>query len=237
MPESALVVENLGVRYGGVTAVKDVSFVVSHGSCIGIVGANGAGKTSLLRGIGGLEPTTRGTKITFDGTLVGGTDASKRARLGLGHVLEHRHLFPQLTVRQNLELGARAVGGRADELNVKDVCEMFPILEPHLAKPASQLSGGQQQMVAIGRALMGRPTLLMLDEPTVGLAPRMVDDVIEAIRLITSRQVAVALVEQRLDIVQAVASEVHVLAHGVLRTTRMANDPELEQVVHDAYFS
>jgi branched-chain amino acid transport system ATP-binding protein len=235
MTTPALRVENLTVRYGRVPAISDVSICLEQG-CHGIIGANGAGKTSLLRGISGLAETSA-SRIWIGNQRIDRETQARRACLGLGHVLEHRHLFPNLTVRANLQLGSRASRQRSGQFNLTSVCDLFPALSQYLSLPAAQLSGGQQQMVAIGRALMGNPSVLLLDEPTVGLAPIFIEDVLRSVSSIVSTGTAVLLVEQRLDIVVKLASTVYILVHGKVQEVTDAKNPALEEMAHAAYLS
>ncbi len=228
-------VEHLQVAYGGVQAVDDLTLRVAASRCVSLVGANGAGKTSTLHALGGLVPCGRTTRISLDGSSISRTVAAQRARLGLGHVLENRHVFPSLTVRQNLELGGLAAHGRRAAVDPEEIYELFPELRDLRGRPAGALSGGQQQFLAIGRALAGRPTVLMLDEPTNGLAPMLVDRVVEVVRDIRSRGVGVLLVEQRLEVAQAVGDEIHILQHGRIVHSTGADDPDLADRVHAAY--
>lgn len=230
-----LSVEGLRVTYRGVCAVEDVALDVRPGRCVALVGANGAGKTSTLHGIGGLVPAARDGRIRLNGKAIHGMPAPQRARLGLGHVLENRHVFPHLSVRQNLELGAGAARGRTSEVGISDAYELLPELTELRNRPAGTLSGGQQQFLAIGRALAGGPTVLMLDEPTNGLAPMLVERVIEIVRAIRTRGVGVLLVEQRLEVAQAVGDEIRILQHGQLVHTTTRDDPDLPELVHAAY--
>ncbi|GLZ06185.1 ABC transporter ATP-binding protein [Actinomadura sp. NBRC 104412] len=236
MTGDALSLSGLVVSYGGITAVHGVSLDVPEATCVGVLGANGAGKTSLLRAAGGLEPV-RGGHVLLNGTDVTGKDAAARARMGLGHVLEGRRVFPGLSVRDNLALGATAVRGRTSTYTVDGVLALLPELVPHLGKAAGALSGGQQQMLAIGRALVGGPRVLLMDEPTNGLAPALVNRVEEIIMRITQEGTAVLLVEQRLEVAKAVCSRVHILQRGRLVGSGTPADPGLDRNLQDAYLS
>jgi ABC-type branched-subunit amino acid transport system ATPase component len=231
-----LSLRELSVDYGAVRAVDSVSLDLREGTCRAIIGANGAGKTSLLRGLSGLERVSAGV-IELDGRQLQARTGAARARAGLGHVMEHRHLFPNLSVRENISLGTIAAAGRAHAGDIDRILQLFPDVTPLLDRPAASLSGGQQQFVAICRSLAGKPRVVMMDEPTVGLAPRLIDGVIDAIRSIVELGTAVLLVEQRLQVVQAVATEVDLLAHGRVLATTTGDDPELEQKARDTYLS
>jgi ABC-type branched-subunit amino acid transport system ATPase component len=235
--DKGLRVENLGVSYGGVQAVDGLSLSVSSGTCVAIVGANGAGKTSLLRGLSGLARTTPSTSIWLAGEQIDRRSAANRARRGLGHVLEGRHLFLNLTVRDNLMLGLAVSRKHSDKAALDPVCDLLPDVRKRLNLRAGQLSGGQQQLVAIARALVGNPSVLLLDEPTVGLAPVLITQVSDVIRQVVGRGSAVLLVEQRLAVVRAVAETVHVLVHGRIRVSTSVSDPSLDQIVTSAYLS
>lgn len=226
-----LVVEDLCVQYGGVRAVTGLTITVSAGTCTTLLGANGAGKTSVLRGIGGLTKATG--KVTLAGQRLDGLSASRRARAGLGHVLEGRHVFPTLTVAENIAVAR----GRSHHEIKTDPLELLPELRPHLDRPAGGLSGGQQQMVAIARAVAGGPQVIMLDEPTNGLSPKLVIRTIEIIADLRDAGFAVLLVEQRLEVAQALKSAVVVLRHGATAHRGAGIDPELPDLLHSMYLS
>lgn len=229
--ESALDVQGLVVRYGGVTAVRGVSLHVSGGTVLTILGANGAGKTSLLRGISALVPA-RG-EVRFGGRNVSSMDAAARARAGAGHVLEGRHVFPDLTVAQNLRLGSLLSGDPQPALET--ALELLPELKSMLGRKAGRLSGGQQQMLAIARAISGSPGVLLLDEPTNGLAPILVKRTIEVIKSIQLLGVAILLVEQRLEVAQALESDVLILQRGEVIGSGNGTEKDIERRVHAAY--
>jgi ABC-type branched-subunit amino acid transport system ATPase component len=237
MSGSALEITRLSVSYGAVRAASDVALAVPSGTCIALVGANGAGKTSILRGVSGLMSSRSGAEIRLAERDVSRMDACGRARAGLGHVLEGRHIFSGLSVQANLRLGAACARSGDPEQAVADVLEMLPELRPALDKPGGTLSGGQQQMLAIGRALVARPTVLLMDEPTNGLAPILVERVVEIIREITARDIGVLLVEQRLEVATAVGERVHVLQRGRIIEETAGDDDRLPALVHAAYLS
>jgi ABC-type branched-chain amino acid transport systems, ATPase component len=226
-----LTVEGLRVRYGGVTAVEDLSLTVEPGTCVALLGANGAGKTSTLRGIGGLTPATG--RVYLDDRRIDGMSASQRARAGLGHVLEGRHVFKSLTVAENLRVAAGRAGRRSDI----DPLDLLPELRELMPRLAGGLSGGQQQMLAIARAVAGAPRVIMLDEPTNGLAPKLVARVIRILEDLRSAGFAVLLVEQRLEVAQKLAADVVVLRHGRAAHRLHGTDPSLPDVLHAAYLS
>jgi branched-chain amino acid transport system ATP-binding protein len=189
-------VDGITVRYGNVPALRGVSLEVNEGELVTLIGANGAGKTTTLRAISGLLPLAEGS-ITFDGKPIGNASPKKILALGIAHCPEGRRVFPQLTVRENLEMGAylRRDAG-AVERDLASMFARFPRLEERLAQPAGTLSGGEQQMLAIARALMSRPRLILFDEPSLGLAPNLVARVFEIVEEIRREGTTVLMVEQ-----------------------------------------
>jgi branched-chain amino acid transport system ATP-binding protein len=230
-------VENLTVSYRGIVAVDRVSLEIDRGSCVAVIGANGAGKTSMLWGISGLKGAGRDTKIWLDGERIDGRPAEQRVRSGIGHVLEGRHIFPNLSVRENLEMGLVASRTRGQEARdrIAAIEEIFPELGPIMNVRGGGLSGGQQQFLAVARALIANPTVLLLDEPTVGLAPMVKGRIAAVIQRLVAEGVAVLLVEQALEIVRMVAPTVHVLIHGRIESSLNAQDHDLETLAHHAY--
>jgi branched-chain amino acid transport system ATP-binding protein len=193
---SLLQITGLQCAYGGVLALRHVDLDVEEGEVVALVGANGAGKTTTLRCISGLVPPTGG-EIRFAGESLRGCPPHAVARRGVGHVLEGRHLFPHLTVLENLQVGAHRRRDRADiARDLAEVHELFPRLAERSSQQAGTLSGGEQQMLAIARSLMARPRLLLMDEPSVGLAPILVRQMFEAIAEIARRGTTILLVEQ-----------------------------------------
>ena len=188
----------VGVAYGGLQAVADVSLEVAEGEFVTIVGPNGAGKTTLMKAVGGGVPLTGG-RVEYRGHDIAGWPAHARARLGIAHVPEGRRVFPSLTVLENLEMGSfRAQARRARGEGLTLVFELFPILRERGRQLAGSLSGGEQQMLAIGRGLMAQPDLLLLDEPSQGLGPRIVENIFTAIAAVRrTRPITILLVEQR----------------------------------------
>jgi branched-chain amino acid transport system ATP-binding protein len=212
-PEAPLLsVRGLTAGYGGLVALHGVDLDVAAGEIVAVVGANGAGKSTLLRAISGLMRT--GGTITLDGQPIGRLPPHRINRLGVALVPEGRRLFPRLSVADNLRLGAYAKRGpdRFDPLDF--VYDLFPRLQERLPQRAETLSGGEQQMLAIGRALMTAPRLLMLDEPSQGIMPRLVDDILAAVQRIRLRGVTVLIVEQRLAETLAIADRAYVLQTG-----------------------
>jgi branched-chain amino acid transport system ATP-binding protein len=205
-------VSGLTVRHGAFTAVEDATLTVRAGEIVALLGANGAGKSTTLRAILGLVRPDAGT-IRFEGTEIGGLPAHARVRRGLALVPEGRELFPAMTVDENLDLGWTGGGEPAASLRAR-VRELFPVLAERRRQLAGTLSGGEQQMLAIGRALMAGPRLLMLDEPSLGLAPRAVDALYDALAALSLNGLAMLLVEQHVGEALALAHRGYVMASG-----------------------
>jgi len=215
MGDPLLTVTNLETYYGPIMAIRGVSFSVPERAIVTILGANGAGKSTILKTVSGVMDPQKGT-VTFAGRQIQGMDPDRVTRLGISHVPEGREVFPFLTVRENLMMGAYT---RRDGDRVKDDLELvygyFPILKGRAEQRAGQLSGGEQQMLAISRALMARPRMMLLDEPSLGLAPRLVKEIFEIIVRINREQgVTVLLVEQNANIALHVADYGYVLEVG-----------------------
>jgi branched-chain amino acid transport system ATP-binding protein len=210
-----LEVTDLAVRYGNVAAVKGISLQVGEGEVVAIIGPNGAGKTSTLRAITGLVPSAGG-RIVFGGTDISRWRAHRIVTLGLGHAPEGRRLFPQMTVAENLRMGAyRRRDGAEIRRNLAEVERLFPRLAERRGQLAGTLSGGEQQMLAIGRALMAEPRLLLLDEPSFGLAPKIVGEIGRIVRSINcERGVSVLLVEQNARLALGIATRAYVMETG-----------------------
>jgi branched-chain amino acid transport system ATP-binding protein len=213
--DALLTVSNLETYYGPIMAIRGVSFEVPRGRIVTILGANGAGKTTVLKTVSGVMDPQKGT-VTFDGREIQGMDPDRVARLGLSHVPEGREIFPLLTVAENLGMGAYM---RADADGVARDLEMvygyFPVLRSRARQRAGQLSGGEQQMLAISRALMARPKMMLLDEPSLGLAPKLVNEIFEIIvRINREQHVTVLLVEQNANLALHVADYGYVLEVG-----------------------
>ena len=207
-------VDGIEVGYGDLTAVRDVSLEVRDGEAVALIGANGAGKTTTLRAVAGLLPLRRG-RIEFRGERLDGLSSAQIVARGLAHVPEGRQLFPTMTVRENLELGARTPAARAQIADtLEQVFDLFPRLRERAAQTAGTLSGGEQQMCAIGRGLMARPGLLMLDEPSLGLAPMMVKTIFEDLARINRRGITILLVEQNVLRSLHLAHRGYVLENG-----------------------
>ena len=207
-------VEGIEAGYGDLTAVRGVSLEVREGEAVALIGANGAGKTTTLRAVSGLLPLRRG-RIEFEGRRLDGLSSAQIVGRGLAHVPEGRQLFPTMTVRENLELGARTASARAGLAeSLEQVFEVFPRLRERATQVAGTLSGGEQQMCAIGRGLMARPRLLMLDEPSLGLAPVMVKTIFEDLARINRGGISILLVEQNVLRSLHLAHRGYVLENG-----------------------
>jgi len=218
---ATLAVEGLSVRYGAVEAVRDLSLEVRPGEIVGLIGPNGAGKSSTLHAIMGAAPVAGGD-VRLDGASLVGRRSEDIARSGVALVPEGRRIFGELSVEENLRIGHAAHRGRGDRLD--SAFELFPVLGEFRRRSAGALSGGQQQQLAIARALVAEPDVLLLDEPSLGLAPRIVDVVFDALARIRGRGIAVLLVEQRAQRTVALADRSHVLANGELRLTLRPGD-------------
>jgi branched-chain amino acid transport system ATP-binding protein len=190
-------VSGVSAGYGGVPALADVSLNIEQGEIVAIVGSNGTGKSTLARVISGLVKPTSGT-VTFGGQSIEKMPPHEIVKLGLVHVPEGRHVFGKLTVAENLTLGAYTLSKEADtRARMEFVCSLFPLLEERKNQKAGSLSGGQQQMLALGRGLMANPRLLILDEPSLGLMPKLVEELFESIRNVSSEGITILLIEQR----------------------------------------
>ena len=209
-----LSVENLDVFYGDAQALDNIGIKIEQGAIVTIVGANGAGKSSLIRTIAGMHKPSRG-RILYRGTDITGWPSYKVCNLGIGQVAEGRQVFPTLTVAENLAMGSlvpRAHAGR--ERNLDRVYAMFPVLAERRHQAAGTLSGGEQQMLAIGRCLMGDPELIMFDEPSLGLAPAVVQSVLTTVRDLNRHGLTCVLVEQNVAVSLKLASHAYVLENG-----------------------
>jgi branched-chain amino acid transport system ATP-binding protein len=213
--DALLTVNNVETFYGPIMALRGVSFSVPAGAIVTILGANGAGKTTILKTVSGVMDPQKGT-VTLDGREIQGLDPDRVARLGLSHVPEGREVFPFLSVRENLRMGAYArKDADAVARDLETVHQYFPVLHARAEQRAGQLSGGEQQMLAIARALMARPKVMLLDEPSLGLAPKLVKDIFEIIQRINREQgVTVLVVEQNANIALHTADYGYVLELG-----------------------
>ncbi|MDB5589528.1 MAG: amino acid/amide transporter ATP-binding protein 2, family [Enterovirga sp.] len=219
-----LEVRDLTTAYQGLVAIQDISLEVGEGEIVAVAGANGAGKSTLLKTIAGAESSRAGT-ITFAGERIEGRAGHLITRAGIAYVPENRRLFPRLSVRDNLRLGSYMFRGQADrDEPLGRVFKLFPRLQERLPQRAETLSGGEQQMLAISRALMTRPRLLMLDEPSQGIAPKLVDEIFDAVVAIREAGTTVLIVEQRLSEVLAIADRGYVLQTGRVVITGTAKE-------------
>ena len=231
-----LEIENLHSYYGHVHALKGVSLVVEEGEIITLIGANGAGKTTTLRTVSGLL-TPREGRITFDGQMLNGVPAHQIVNMGISQAPEGRKVFTTLTVQENLNMGAYSLGSdrEAIEKNRRRVFELFPRLEERKSQVAGTLSGGEQQMLSIGRALMAKPKLLMLDEPSLGLAPMLVKAIFETIEEINQGGVTILLVEQNARAALRLADKGYVLETGRTILSGSAGELIRDERVRKAY--
>ena len=236
-PPPVLEVSGLAVRYGAVSAVRGVSIEVRRGEIVGLIGPNGAGKSTLLHAVMGLVPCDAG-EVRLNGSTLRGLTPERVARSGVALVPEGRRIFASLTVEENLRLGLsgrrRREGARED---LEAVYELFPIVYEFRGRAAGVLSGGQQQQLAIGRALVAQPDVLLLDEPSLGLAPRVVDVVFEALGRIREAGLAVLLVEQRAQRTVAFADRTYLISNGTLRLTLGPGDAHDTDRMVAAFFA
>ncbi len=233
-----LSIDGISARYGGVRALDNVSFKVDEGEILALIGGNGAGKTTLLNLISGILKPSLG-RIIFQGEEISSLSPEKVVNRGIIQVPEGRHVFGPLTVRENLELGAYRRRGKKNRESIvndfKYILELFPILEKRLKQRAETLSGGEQQMLAIGRALMGRPILLLLDEPTLGLAPLVVKEILSIIETLRKEGTTILLVEQNARAALRISDRAYVLETGKIRIRGKASDLLENEAVQKAY--
>jgi branched-chain amino acid transport system ATP-binding protein len=230
-----LEVERLRVAYGPVVAVRDLDLVLERGTSVAILGANGAGKTSVVEALAGLLPK-QGGRVRFDGHDATRATASEMALRGLALVSQNRDLFPTFTVEETLLAGASAARGRKPG-RLDDIFGLFPRLLERRRAFAGMLSGGEQQMLAIGRGLMSSPLLLLLDEPSAGLAPGVIIHLIDALREIRRRATTLLIVEQNLSLAEALAERCLVMSAGVLRWIGPMKDALAHEAIREAYFA
>jgi branched-chain amino acid transport system ATP-binding protein len=228
-----LEVDDIEVRYGAIRALKGVSFEVDEGEVVALLGANGAGKTTTQKTVSGMMRPTLG-EIRFDGDRIDGLPAHELIHRGICHVPEGRRVFPRMTVAENLDMGAFRFK-RADPEMLARVYELFPRLKERIAQLAGTLSGGEQQMLAIGRALMGKPRLLLLDEPSMGLAPLVVRQIFDIVREINAQGVTVLIVEQNAAQALGLASRGYVLETGEIVLSGSGKELLADDRVRAAY--
>jgi len=230
-----LEIKNLNLHYGVIHALKDISLTVNDGEIVTLIGANGAGKTSTLRAISGLEKITSG-EVLLDGESMVHVPAPKRVSMGISQVPEGRRIFPDMSVLENLEMGAYL---RNDKSEIKKDMEMvyshFPILGVRNKQLAGTLSGGEQQMLAMGRALMSRPKILLLDEPSMGLAPILVQEIFNIIKLINATGTTVLLVEQNANMALSIADRGYVIETGSIVLSGTGKELASSEAVRKAY--
>jgi branched-chain amino acid transport system ATP-binding protein len=231
-----LEIKDLRVHYGKIEAIKGVSVVVNQGEIVTLIGANGAGKTTILKTISGLRPVSSGS-ITFDGVDINKVPAHKRVDLGISQVPEGRGIFPGMTVLENLEMGKFNRKDRKDEMeeDLNRVFTLFPRLKERVGQAGGTLSGGEQQMLAMGRALMARPKVLLLDEPSMGLAPQMIANIFRIITEINKQGVTILLVEQNAQQALQRAHRAYILETGNVTKEAAASDLLNDPAVREAY--
>lgn len=230
-----LEVKDLYVNYGAVEAIKGISFTVQPGEIVTLIGANGAGKTTTLHTISGLVKAKSGS-ITYNGTDLQKIDPSKIISLGIAHVPEGRHVFPEMTVEENLQMGAFISKNKEETAAaMQDVYEKFPRLRERRRQLAGTLSGGEQQMVAVGRALMGKPSIILMDEPSMGLSPILVKEVFAIIKEIHAAGITVLLNEQNAKMALSIADRAYVLETGTISISGDAQELLKDERVKKAY--
>lgn len=236
MSDTLLEFRNVSVAYGGIQALRSISFKIPKGQIVTALGANGAGKTSCLRAISGLVPL-RGGEVFYEGKNISQWSCKRPhqvARLGISHVPEGRGIFPELTIDENLDLGAWQQNSEDKlEENRKRVFDLFPRLKERRSQPGGTLSGGEQQMLAIGRALMSHPTLLLLDEPSLGLAPQIISLIFRILKEVNSQGTTILLVEQNAHLALQIAHQGLVLETGELtlvdEARNLLNNPKIRE--------
>lgn len=234
-PSDILTVQNLSVSYGGIEAVKNLSIRVPQGEIITLIGANGAGKSTTLRTIAGVvKPTGSASIILFNGENITGRDPAVIVSRGITLVPEGRRVFPNLTVAENLKIGAYIHRGSPDS-DLSRVYSLFPRLAERKWQIAGTLSGGEQQMLAVGRALMSRPKLMMMDEPSLGLAPLIVRDIFGIIRTIRDEGITVLLIEQNANIALKIADHAYVMETGVITMDGTGEELLANEHIKEAY--
>ncbi|MBU6242989.1 MAG: ABC transporter ATP-binding protein [Acidobacteria bacterium] len=230
-----LEVKNLKVGYGKIIAVKDISITVNKGEIVTLIGSNGAGKSTTLRTISGLLKPKSG-EIHFEGNRIDGKEGHEVVKLGLCQSPEGRRIFPRMTVSENLDLGAFLRTDKAAiEADRERVLDLFPRLRERISQRAGTMSGGEQQMLAVSRAMMGAPKLLMLDEPSMGLAPVLVDMIFETITKIREQGITILLIEQNAAAALDVADRAYVLESGTIKMSGKASDLAKDSAVTKAY--
>lgn len=233
---SLLTIKDLNVHYGAIHAIHDVSLEVSEGEIVTLIGANGAGKTTILHTISGLHKATSGS-VTLEGHDLVKTEPSKIISLGMAHVPEGRHVFAQMTVEENLEMGAFIFSKdkAGIQSSIKEVYERFPRLRERRRQLAGTLSGGEQQMLAVGRALMAKPKILLMDEPSMGLSPLLVKEIFKIIEEVHKQGITILLVEQNAKMALSIADKAYVLETGHIKMSGDAKELMSNDDVRKAY--
>lgn len=230
-----LTVNNLHVNYGAITAVKGVSFTINQGEIVTLIGANGAGKSTILKTLSGLLKPSQGT-ITYQGQELSKLSAPKIVAQGISQVPEGRHVFPEMTVKENLQMGAYLrKDSNAIAADFQRVYRLFPILAERQDQDAATLSGGEQQMLVMGRALMARPKLILLDEPSMGLAPIYIQKIFTIIEEIKKQGTTILLIEQNANQALKIADRAYVLATGTIKLSGTGTELLTDQAVKQAY--
>lgn len=232
-----LEVQNIHCSYGNIEVLKSISFRIYQGQIVTLIGANGAGKTTTLKALSGLIPLTKG-KVTFKGIDITNLRPDKIVRAGIAQVPEGRQVFPELSVYDNLQLGGYSVKDkRLVKERLESIFKKFPRLEERKKQPAGTLSGGEQQMLAIGRALISRPELLLLDEPSMGLSPKLVGEVFDIIEEIRDQGTTIFLVEQNANMALSIADWAYVLQTGEIVLSASGQETADNEVVKKAYLA
>ncbi len=229
-----LELKNINAYYGAIHALKDVSLSVKEGEIVTLIGANGAGKSTTLKAISGLLKPESG-ELRFNDVLVNHLKATDLVKLGISHVPEGRRVFPKMTVMENLEMGAFIRKDKGLAQDYENIFSLFPILEKRKTQLAGTLSGGEQQMLAIGRALMSRPKLLLLDEPSMGLAPLIVKDIFNIIKDINQKGTTVLLIEQNANLALSISQRAYIIRNGEVEAEGSAEELLKDDKVRKAY--
>jgi branched-chain amino acid transport system ATP-binding protein len=233
MTDAALVVDAVSAGYGAVPVLRDVSLALRPGEMFGLFGANGAGKSTLLKAVSGLIPITAGT-VGLQARTLNDVDVERRVALGLAHVPEGRRVFPGLTVLENLKTARLREGTRVAE-RLRFVCELFPVLQRRAGQRAWSLSGGEQQMLSVARALMSTPSVMLMDEPSLGLAPQVVHELFESLRRLVDEGLAVLVVEQNIRVALRYVRRFAVLKGGMLIGERASDAQDAEALLEEVY--